>query len=82
MLTKMRKINSQFSYREYRISKIYIHTIRKNRKHIIRVVFSLLHKDRKTKMLHKASKQAIYNSIYEEEIYNLFLLKTTITLIL
>ena len=45
-------------------------TIRKNRKHIIRVAFSLLHKDRKTKMLHKASKQAIYNSIYEEGIYN------------
>lgn len=33
-------------------------------------------------MLHKASKQANYNSIYEEGIYNLLLLKTTITLIL
>ena len=47
-------------------------TIRKNRKHIIRVVFFLLHKDRKTKILHKASKQANYNSIYEEG-YNLLL---------
>lgn len=41
----------------------------KNRNTIIRVGKYLLHKDTKTKMLYKPSKQAIYNSIYEEEIW-------------
>lgn len=39
-----------------------------NREHIIRVVFSLLHKDTKTNNAYKWLLYAIYNSIYEEEI--------------